>query len=161
VTAIETSEVTDLLVGITPAYLNTFLQRKLYGITASVQAGKVREKRRLFSEGDVYGIALVWMLFEGGLRTQSIRRILNSLAKTKKADARITAEVLRKARAEYIVVVREPRKPSGNTEPEPEIRPAKKGDLQRIIAKKPTANVLMVPIGQKFEDIRKRMGILL
>src|SRR5438045_2878515 len=135
----------DLLVGITPLYLNTFIQRKLYGITASVQSGKVREKRRLFSEADVYGIGLVWMLFESGLRTQVIRRILNELGGTKKANARITAETLRKARAEYIVVIREPRKPKGKSEAEPEIRTAKRSELGGIMTQLGTANILIVP----------------
>lgn len=156
----QSADVTDLLVGITPAYLNTFLQRRLYGITASAQAGKVREQRRLFSEADVYGIALVWMLFESGLRTQPIRRILNSLAGTKKADARAAAEALRKSADEYIVIVREPRKPRGKTEPEPNITTAKKDELARIVADNPAANVLLIPVGQKFEDIRKRIEIL-
>jgi hypothetical protein len=159
--AVETSEVTDLLVGITPAYLNTFLQRKLYGIRASVQKGKVRKKRRLFSEADVFGVALVWMLFESGLRTRAIRRILNELAGTKTADARVAAEALRKSAAEYIVIVREPRKPKGPTEPQPEIRTAKKIELAGIVADNATANVLLIPVGQKFEDVRKRMEVLL
>lgn len=157
---IESSDLTDLLVGITPLYLNTFLQRKLYGITASVQSGKVREKRRLFSEGDTYGIALVWMLFESGLRTQTIRRILNELGGTKKANARVTAEALRKAAAEYIVVLREPRKPKGKAEPVPQIRTAKHSDLPKIVEQIGTANVLIVPIGAKFKDIQKRIEAL-
>ena len=91
VVAFETSDITELLVGITPAYLNTFLQRKLYGITASLQAGKVRDKRRLFNEEDVFRIAFVWILFEGGLRTQPIRRIL----KNRRGPQRKTLESLR------------------------------------------------------------------
>ena len=157
---IETSDVTDLLIGITPAYLNTFLQRKLYGISSSVRAGKVREKRRLFSEEDVYGIALVWMLFESGLRTQPIRRILNELAGTKKANAKVTAQKLLQSEAEYIVVVREPRKPKGKAEPEPEIRTAREADLAGIPSANPMANVLLVPIGAKFADIKKRLEVL-
>jgi hypothetical protein len=157
---IETSDVTDLLVGITPGYLNTFLQRELYGISESVQAGKVRAKRRLFSEADVYGIALAWMLFESGLRTQSIRRILNELAGTKKANARITAEVLLRSQAEYIVVVREARKPKGKADAEPETHIAKRGELAGIVSGNPTANVLLVPIGAKFGDIKRRLEVL-
>jgi hypothetical protein len=157
---IETSDVTDLLVGITPAYLNTFLQRKLYGIAPSVRVGKVREKRRLFSEADVFGIALVWMLFESGLRTQPIRRILNELAGTKKADARIAAESLLQSQAEYIVIVREPRKPKGKTEVEPNIRTANQGELAVIVKDNPTANIVMVPVGAKFEDIKRRLQVL-
>ena len=157
---IETSDVTDLLVGIRPVYLNTFLQRELYGIAASVQAGRVREKRRLFSESDVYGIALLWMLFESGLRTQAIRRILNEIGGTKKANARISAEVLLKSRAEYLAVVREPRRPKGKTEPEPKIRTVKQAELGEIVENNPTANILLVPIGAKFDDIKKRLQVL-
>jgi hypothetical protein len=157
---IESSDITDLLVGITPLYLNTFFRRKLYGITASVQEGEVRAKRRLFSEADVYGIALVWMLFESGLRTQVIRRILNELGGTKKANARATAEVLHKSGAEYIVVLREPRKPRSKTEPEPKIRTAKNSELAEIVTRIGTANTLIVPISAKFKDIEKRLAAI-
>ena len=158
--AIETWQVTEVLVGITSAYLNTFLQRKKYGIAASVQAGKVRSERRLFSQADVYGIALIWILFESGLRTQPINRILNQLAGTKKANAPSCAERLRKIGAEYIVMVREPRKPGGNKEPKPKISTVKKADLPAIVTANPAANVILIPVGQKFEDVRKRMEIL-
>jgi hypothetical protein len=158
--AVETSEVADLLVGITPAYLNTFLQRKLYGIRASVQKGKVRKKHRLFSEADVFGIALVWMLFESGLRTDPIRRILKTLTGTKEADAVLGADALLKSKIEYILVVREPRRPKGKTEVDPQISTVAKTELGTAIANNPTANLLMIPVGQKFEDIRKRMEIL-
>jgi hypothetical protein len=98
------------------------------------------------------------MLFESGLRSQAIRRILNELGGTKKANARITAEALRKAGAEYIVVMREPRKPKGKTEPEPSIRTAKRSEVARIISQTETANVLIIPIGAKFADIQKRIA---
>ena len=159
---IEFSDVTGLIVGIKPIYLNTFLHRGLYGITdsESVRVGKGGEKRRLFSEADVFGIALVWMLFESGLRTKSIRRILNDLAGTQKANAKMAAETLRQYQAEYIVVVREPRKPKGKTDPEPDIRTANESELAGILADNPTANVLMVPIGAKFADIKERLRVL-
>jgi hypothetical protein len=35
-----------------------------------------------------------------------------------------------------------------------------KTELGTAIANNPTANLLMIPVGQKFEDIRKRMEIL-
>jgi hypothetical protein len=158
---ITTADVTDLLVGITPVYLNTFIHRKLYGLAKpEVRKGEKGDKQRVFSEADVYAIALVWMLFESGLRTQAIRRIMNQLAGTKVANARITAEALRKSKAEYIVVVREPRKPKGKTKPEPKISTAKTDELPAIVAGNATANVLLIPIGQKFEDIRKRIEVL-
>ena len=51
-------------------------------------------------------ISLVWMLFESGLRTDSIRRILRTLAGTKKPDAVLAADALLKSKAEYILVER-------------------------------------------------------
>jgi hypothetical protein len=157
VETIQSSDITDLLVGIRSIYLNSFLERGLYGIAPSVQSGKSRKRRRLFSEADVYGIALVWMLFECGLRTQAIRRILNGLGG---ADANLAAEHLRKKRAEYIVVCREARKPRSKAEPEPEIRTARQSGLAKIIAGHPTANVLLLPIGTKFEEIKRLLEVL-
>jgi len=157
---ITTADVTGLLVGITPVYLNTFLHRKLYGLKAEVREAKGGDKQRVFSQADVFGIALVWMLFESGLRTDPIRRILKTLAGTRKADAALAANALLKSKAEYILVVREPRRPKGKTEVDPQISTVAKTELGTAIANNPTANLLMIPVGQKFEDIRKRMEIL-
>ncbi len=159
-TEIETSDVVERLVGIRPLYLNNFLQRGLYGVKASVQQGKLRVKRRIFSREDVFGIALVWMLFEAGLRTDPIRRILRTLGGTKKADANFTAQNLLESGAEYIAVIREPRRPRQEGEPSPEIRTAEKADLAQIVERNPTANLLFVPVRQKFEEIQKRLEVL-
>jgi hypothetical protein len=58
------------------------------------------------------------------------------------------------------VVVREPRKPKGKTEPEPKIHTVKKADLAELASANPTANILVVPIGEKFRDIKKRLEVL-
>jgi hypothetical protein len=157
---IETGDITERLVGITPLYLNNFLQRKTYGLTASIQPGEVRATRRLFSEEDVYGIALAWMLFECGLRTQAIRRILKKLRGTTMANANKTAALLLQSQAEYIVVMREPRRPKGATEPEVTVKTATKTELTDLVTSSPSANVLIVPIKAKFDDITKRLQIL-
>src|SRR5579872_5251941 len=105
-TNIDSGDITERLVGIPPAYLNKFVQQKTYGITASIQPGKLRAQRRLFSRDDVFAIALVWMLFESGLRTEPIRRILNDIAETKKADAKIAAKKLLSSGADFLVIIR-------------------------------------------------------
>ena len=69
----------------------------------------------------MFGIGLAWMLFEGGLRTDAILRILRKLAGTERADAVITAKTLLKRNTEYILVAREPRKPRGKAEVDPKI----------------------------------------
>src|SRR5262245_53133805 len=104
---IDSSDLSELLVGITPAYLNNFVQRELYGVRASVQAGQVRKQHRRFSEDDVFGIGLVWMLFEAGLRSDPICRILKDIAG--KLDANAAAKRLLKSNVENLVVVRRPR----------------------------------------------------
>jgi hypothetical protein len=157
---IETADITERLVGIPLIYLNNFLQRRSYSLAPSVETGKVRAKRRLFSQADVYGIALVWLLFESGLRTQAIRRILNELTNTKKANANRTAQQLRESEAESIIVLREPRGPKGPARPEPRVQTSSSADIAKMVADNPTANVLIVPIRLKFEDIKKRLEVL-
>src|SRR5882757_6215089 len=85
--AFSSSDVTKLL-GITPVYLNALVHRKLYGIAASISDRHGEIKVRIFSEEDVFGIALVWTLFESGLRPQSIREILLELVETDEPDAK-------------------------------------------------------------------------
>ena len=154
------SEITDLLVGINPIYLNSFLQRELYGITATVSDEHGETNLRLFNEADVFGIALAWMLFESGLRTQAIRGILNKLAGTKRANAKKAAQVLLRSGADYIVVVREARKPKSSAAPETQVIPADDNELGHQLEANPTANILVVPIGAKFADIQKRIDVL-
>src|SRR5690242_12959544 len=91
---IDVADICERLVGITSVYLQNFLQRGSYGVRSSVSPGKVRSKRRLFSTEDVYGIALVWLLFECGLRGDAIGQILTDIARTKKPDANKAANVL-------------------------------------------------------------------
>src|SRR3989442_236383 len=88
---IDSAEICERLVGITPIYLQNFVQRGRgrYGLKASAQAGKWRERRRLFSRDDVFGIALVWLLFESGLRSDPIIRILKEIAGTKQPKANL------------------------------------------------------------------------
>src|SRR5438445_535172 len=111
---IDSAEICERLVGITPIYLQNFVQRGRgrYGLKASAQAGKWRERRRLFSRDDVFGIALVWLLFESGLRSDPIIRILKEIAGTKQPKANLAAKKLLESQAEYLVVVRQPRGPT-------------------------------------------------
>jgi|GEM_PF-3746901 len=154
----ESRDVIEQLVGITPIYLNAFVHREHYGIAASKSDKDA--KARLFSEADVFGIALAWMLFESGLRIQAIRRVMKEIAGTKKANANKTAEVLMERRVEYVVVIREPRKPRGKAEPQPIVKTGKKADLAAVISQNPTANVLIVPVGAKLADVKKRIDVL-
>jgi len=150
------SDLNELL-GITPIHLNALVHRKLYGITASISDRHGETKLRIFGEEDVFGVALVWMLFEAGLRTQPIRGVLNQLVETKRPDANLAAEFLLDSEADYLVVVCELTKPKGKASPKAWADRAMEEDLAEIIAKNPTASVLVVPVGAQFADIKKRI----
>src|SRR5437667_5305048 len=94
---IDAADITERLVGIAPAYLQNFISRRSYGLRASLKSGKVRAQRRSFSRDDVFGIALVWLLFESGLRSEPLARVLNDICGTKLSDANLAAKKLLKA----------------------------------------------------------------
>jgi hypothetical protein len=159
---IDSSDLVERLVGITPLYLQNFVQRGSYGIHASVKPGKVRSQRRLFSRDDVFGIALVWLLFEAGLRGDPLARVLNDVTKTKKANANLAAKKLLESETVYLLIVRKPRGPTKTPQEKPEqrVKAIKQSELAEAILQEPTADLLAIPVGHKFEDIRKRMEIL-
>jgi hypothetical protein len=84
---IDAADICERLVGITPVYLQNFLQRGSYGLRSSVSPGKVRSGRCLFSAEDVYGIALVWLLFESGPRTDPTIRVLKEIVGSDNTNA--------------------------------------------------------------------------
>jgi hypothetical protein len=158
---IDASDVAERLVGITPIYLQNFVSRGLYGLRASVIRGKVRAQRRLFSRDDVFGIALVWLLFESGLRGEPLARVLKDITKTDKANANLAAKKLLESGSDYLLIVRQPRDTkTPQDKPEQVVKPIKQSKLAGAIVQEPTADLLIIPIGPKFEDIRKRMEIL-
>jgi hypothetical protein len=169
---IDTADISERLVGITPVYLQNFLQRGSYGVRSSVSPGKVRSQRRLFSPEDVYGIALVWLLFESGLRSDPIARILKEIAGTKKPDANKAAHTLTENNTDYILILRAPRRPSKSIADKPVQRVemvTEEGLSMYLFSKGPEEgdedfitndqNVLIVPIGDKFADVRKRLDV--
>jgi len=165
--AVRSADITERLVGISPIYLNKFLLDKTYGLTASIREGKVRKKRghRLFSREDIFAIALVWILFESGLRTDPIRRVLKDIAGTKKADATIAAKKLLDSSADYLIVIRAPRGPGRQKKeeedkPDQEVRTVTKSALAATFEQRGPASVLAIPVGQKFADVKKRLEIL-
>jgi len=165
---IDAADVCERLVGITPIYLQNFLQRGSYGLRSSVSPGKVRSKRRLFSPADVYGIALVWLLFESGLRGDPIARILKDVARTKNVNANKAAEILRSEASDYLLVIRAPRRPSKSIADKPyqqvhfmqKVQMASERALVTFLGEDIDRTILVVPVGDKFADIRTRLEIL-
>lgn len=159
---IEVADICERLVGIRPVYLQNLLQRGSYGLHSSVSPGKVRSKRRLFSPEDVYGIALVWELFESGLRGEPIERILNAVAGTKKADANKAAARLLEGKKDYILVFHTPRRPSTakSKMPEQTVKPVTEAEFNRILNSRTRRGGQVIAVGEKFADVRKRLEIL-
>jgi len=90
----DSSEVCEL-VGIGPLLLNKFVERGSYGIQPSIRPGKGRGGRRLFGPDDVLGIALVWWLFESGLRSGVIEDVLDDVCRPAKGTAAEAAKRIR------------------------------------------------------------------
>ncbi len=161
---IDSADISERLVGITPVYLNNFLQRPLFGLVASVQAGKLREKHRLFSREDVFGIALVWLLFESGLRTEPTIRVLKEIVGSDKttANANRAAKKLLDSKADYLVILRQPRTPTKTPSDKPgqTVRIVSESEIPELFGQHPGAELLLVPIGHKFNDVRKRLEML-
>jgi hypothetical protein len=159
---IDAADISERLVGITPVYLQNFLQRGSYGLRSSVSPGKVRSQRRLFSVEDVYGIALVWELFESGLRGDPIAQILNDVAGTKKADANKAAAKLRESEIAYLVVFRTARRPSKNISKMPmqSVEAVTEEGFARFLQKRPYRGGQVIAVGEKFADVRKRLELL-
>jgi len=159
---IDAADAAERLVGITPIYLQNFVSRGLYGLRASVIPGKVRAQRRLFSQEDIFGIALVWLLFEAGLRSEPITRVLNDIAGTKKANANLAAKKLLESQADYLVIIRSARTPTKTLQEKPGqiVKTSCQLELVAAIEQSPSADVLVIPVGAKFQDVSKRLQIL-
>jgi hypothetical protein len=162
---IDAADICERLVGITPIYLQNFISRGLYGLRASAKPGKIYTLRRLFSRDDVFGIALVWLLFESGLRSEPLLRILNEIAGTKKANANLAAKKLLESGAEYLVITRQPRGPTKVPEDKPgqNVGAIRQGEFAKTIEQHQEQGIvtlLVIPVGMKFADVQKRVEIL-
>jgi len=159
---IDAADICERLVGITSVYLQNFLQRGSYGLRSSVSPGKVRSQRRLFSVEDVYGIALVWELFESGLRGDPIARILKDVGDTKKADANKAAAKLLENKSDYLLIFHTPRRPSKSIPKMPEQRVVMvtEEEFNRMLNWPGIRGGQVIAVGEKFADVRKRLEIL-
>lgn len=143
----ETMEVSSLL-GIPPILLNKFVERGSYGIVPSVRSGKGRGSRRRFSQDDLFGIALVWWLFESGLRTKTIQYVLNQICGrrlgSKASDA---ARIVVERNAELLIIRREPRKEVGTEYPKQRVLLTDAGRMAEQMKGLKTETLLVLPVG--------------
>ena len=87
------SRIVSAIVGVPINFLNRMVERKLHGIKPSIRSDVNTGGRRWFSKEDVYGIALVYWLFEAGLRagkgkarTSVVQDVLNEIVGKPKAS---------------------------------------------------------------------------
>jgi len=156
----DSNEVCEL-VGIGPLLLNKFVERKTYGIQPSVRRGKGRGGRRLFSPDDVFGIALVWWLFESGLRSNVIQTVLDEICRGERGVADQAAKKLIQKKIQVVRIQTHPRRE----------RPTLKMPRQLIFligeeksnVTRPVCIVLEIPVGLLYsillDKMKKRTGL--
>jgi hypothetical protein len=146
------------MVGIQPTLLNKFIQREKYGIEASVQPGKGQGRERLFGVKDVFGIALVYWLFESGLRSESIQYVLNQICGGKlHSSANDAASNALRHSNDMLVISREPR--SGYEKyPEQNTRLVDRAEAARIVRENATGSTLVIPVRSLFANLQEKMG---
>jgi DNA-binding transcriptional MerR regulator len=154
----ESGEVVEI-VGVRAFYLNKFIERNLYGIRPSRRAGVVRKRRRQFTEDDVFGIALVWWLFESGFRAEVIARVLREISHSRKAEASTAARLLRQQMAHSLVVVREPRRDgTSSNKPVQNVELLDEAGTLRRVKENAFETLCIVPIGPLLLNLSAKMN---
>lgn len=158
----ESSGVVEL-VGISAVDLNKLCDRNQYGIKPSARAGEGRGSRRWFTREDVLGIALVWWLFEAGLRSQAIQYVFNQIAGKKGASANTAAQVLIQKSREMLVIERSPRTSSDRSRKFPKQQVHVEGKVwvaDRVTETHAAPCMLIIQIHTLFSTIQKAMDSL-
>jgi hypothetical protein len=154
---LETMEVSSLL-GIPPILLNKFVERGSYGIVPSIRSGKGRGSRRRFSQDDLFGIALVWWLFEAGLRTQAIQYVLNQMCGGRLGSkANDAARIVIERKAELLMIKRSPRKEVGAEYPEQRVLLTDAGRISEQFKGLETETLLVLPVGKLYSRLKVDM----
>lgn len=152
----ETLDVVEL-VGIQQIYLNKCIERDQFGIQASVRTGKGRGKRRLFSQEDLWGVALVWWLFESGLRSATIQFVLNQICGGHLGSrANDAARTLLDRQTKVLAIEREPRDAKDTGEhPKQRVELVDETDAAQLVRGASAQTVLVIPVGNLFLGVRK------
>ncbi len=160
------SEVSEM-VGVSVPLLNKYVARARYGIVASVRSGRTgRGRERLFGEDDVYGIALVHLLFESGLRSDVIQRTVNQVCSKKlNSKANDAARRIMEQDADSLVICRDPRtgvagKGAELGGPKLPEQTTELYDAKRVaqIATPETGSILIVRVGKVLKELRTKLG---
>jgi len=153
----ESGEVVGM-VGIRPFYLNKFIERGLYGIRPSLRPGEARKRRRRFSREDCLAIGLVWSLFESGLRSEVIKRVLRDISGSKAADANAASKLLLQRNPQHLVVVRQ-RRTAGEaaSSPTQAVKLLDGTAVSQLVRGNTTQSVSIIPVASLFQYLREAM----
>ena len=157
-TDFESSEVCNLL-GIKPFYLNKFIERRQYGINPSVGRKRGRGSRRRFSWDDLIAVALVWWLFESGLRSDVIGRVLRDLGNSIRADATLAAKKTLESPDLLLVVMRELESPQRQMQkfPPQEVFVMDTTWVAQKVRTELNASLQIIPVGKLFSRLMERI----
>jgi hypothetical protein len=147
------------LIGIQPSLLNKLIQRKKYGIRPSARPGKGQGKGRLFSDQDLYGIALVYWLFESGLRSDSIQFVLNQICGGRLgSNANDAAAAVLGRRGEVLAISREPRTGFAR-HPAQTTKLVDAENAAQLARENLTGSLLLIPVGSMFTSLMKKREV--
>jgi hypothetical protein len=164
----EVYETRDLirLLGIDANFLNKLIERRLYGVKPSLKTGQGPGSRRWFSREDVLGVALVWWLFQAGLRaglgkirTSVVQGVIDQISgpgSTAKEAAR-SAEI-----SEMLMIIREPsaRGLKSKRASQQVTLVNSEDEATAILRKNTYAFILVIPIGNLYLDLKNEMAEL-
>jgi hypothetical protein len=148
------------LTGIPSTYLNKFIERGSFGIGPSVRTGRGRGTRRLFANFDIYGIALVWWLFQAGLRSAVIGRVLRDVLPAPRNLAANAAGILLAKQAQasepQVLVVTRVLKSGASGKSKPGQRVAVTG-ASRVNIGDQRSSTHVIPVGHLLQSLTKRI----
>ena len=153
------------IVGVSAVFLNQLVERELFGIKPSIRSGESRGSRRRFSREDVWAVALVWWLFEAGLRSGSgktrtsiVQDVIDQVCGGRsKSSANEAAKGLFDEGARMLAIVRQPR--TSRRKPTHAVEILDDGfDVEKLITANPYATIILLPVGNLLFDLNEDLG---
>ena len=149
----QASEITRVT-GIPTTRLNKFVESPGYGIKPSIRGTAGRGAPRLYSLDDLLGIALAWWLFQAGLRSKVIGRVLKSkpLLKTLKESEDWTSET---AQDRFLLIRRELK---SSDKPAQDVRAETFEEIVNELKASREHSIHVFPMGELLTNLWKELG---
>jgi hypothetical protein len=147
--------------GIPATYLNKFIEHRSFGIKPSIREGSGRGTRRLFSDEDALGIALVWSLFQVGLRSRVIAQVLEAILEgpggpqglATEAAGRLDAECAALNEPKVLVI----RRSLGRSRKNTRSLQVWLDDKDYVEPRSDVSSELIIPISMVFAEVKKKI----